>query len=124
MSPPPSRRAEVSRRAWRWVPAVLLGVGVPVLAAAPAAAVNGDYVDPHPLSRTVLLLIFVGIPVLTIAVVAARTLRSGRGSGGALSYRPGRPWTHEREWFGTEPPERTASPRVSVPGLGGASARW
>ncbi len=93
------------------------------LAALPASVnVNGEYSSPDPLPTTVTLLLFVGIPLLVVAVVAALTLPQGKGK--AVAYRPGRPWAHPIVWFGTEPPAHTEAPRVGVPGVGGSSARW
>jgi len=99
------------------------GLVAVLLTGGPAAAANGDYGDPRPLSRTLVLLVFAGIPLAALLVLAALTLRAGRGVG-AVAYRPGRPWGYPRQWFGTAPPAAGAIPRVSVPGLGGASARW
>jgi len=111
-----------ARRRRHAAAAAAFGLLAPLLLAGPAYAANGDYGDPAPLSRTVVVLVFVGIPLALILLVAALTLRQ-RGVG-ALQYRPGRPWGFARQWFGDPPPETTAQPRMSVPGLGGASARW
>lgn len=93
------------------------------LSAGPAAAAPGDYGDPAPLSTSLVILLFVVVPLAALIVIAVFTLPRGRGVG-ATAYRPGRPWGYARQWFGTVPPESTEHPRVSVPGLGGASARW
>jgi len=104
--------------------ALLLGLIAPVLSAGPAAAAMvGGYGDPRPASFVQHVFVFVGAPLGAMLVLAALTLRTGRGVG-SVAYRPGRPWGYDREWFGTEPPETSESPRMSVPGLGGASARW
>ncbi len=77
-------------------------------------------------------LVYGGIPVLVIGVLAVLVL--GRGGGRPPRYRPGRPWTYEPVWYLPRPieagPSRPAltggSPRA--PGAprtrGGASGTW
>lgn len=80
------------------------------------------------------ILVFAGIPLAIIALLAVLTLRGGRKP---LRYKPGQPWEHEPVWF--EPhPEATgghgshgsgahALPAgVSADGrpLGGARGTW
>ena len=84
------------------------------------------------------ILVFAGIPLAIIAVLAALTLRPGAGQK-RLRNKPGQPWEHAPVWF--EPhPEHTPAPGhgssdghaaiaaapTPVPGgpLGGARGTW
>jgi len=121
---PAARRRRVAARGIATLAAALLG---PVAFAGTAYAAVGDYGSPEPMRLIVTLLVFVGIPLAAMILVGVFTLRGGRGVG-AVSYRPGRPWGYEREWFGAapevDPTGRGAPGRRTLPGVGGASARW
>lgn len=80
------------------------------------------------------VLIFVGLPALGFAVLAA--LVYAGGSGRSPRYRPGRGWNHEDVWYLPRPVTPSA-PAHSVPALtagtaevvrqtarGGASGTW
>lgn len=108
---------------------LLVGVGVGgfTLLALPSAASAsiGQIGDPHPLGIVNILLIFVGVPLLVTLVLAALCLRP-HSSSGSSQYRPGRPWSYEPQWFGTEAPVAItgADGPVASPGRGGASGSW
>jgi hypothetical protein len=114
------------------VPALLVPAFL-VLAALPAAAVGngagsgdiGDVNNPDPLSLPVALGLFIGIPALGFLIAILLSLGKRRGE---ARYRPGKPWEHGEQWFGTtaEETQQTQQERrkVALPGAGGASGRW
>lgn len=77
------------------------------------------------------ILVFAGIPLVIIALLAALTLRGGRKP---LRYKPGQPWEHEPVWFEPHPEatghasggHHTLPAGVSADGrpLGGARGTW
>ena len=48
------------------------------------------------------LLVFVGIPLLIVAVLAVLTLRPDKGHR-RLRYKPGQPWEHAPVWYEPHP---------------------
>ena len=48
------------------------------------------------------LLVFVGIPLLIVAVLAVLTLRPDKGHK-RLRYKPGQPWEHAPVWYEPHP---------------------
>ncbi|WP_436836894.1 aa3-type cytochrome oxidase subunit CtaJ [Micromonospora profundi] len=100
------------------------------------------------LSVTETLLVFVGIPVAAVLVIAGLAYAGSRGGGGgAKRYRPGRPFDFTPVWFlgrpgqladsagtalaaGAQAPALTshkleqASVEAPAGGTGGASDRW
>jgi hypothetical protein len=101
------------------------------------------------LSVTETLLVFVGIPVAAVLVIAGLSYAGSRGGGrgGAKRYRPGRPFDFTPVWFlgrpeqladsagtalaaGAQAPALTshkleqASVEAPAGGTGGASDRW
>lgn len=100
------------------------------------------------MSVTETLLVFVGIPVAAVLVIAGLALAGGRGrGGGAKRYRPGRPFDFTPVWFlgrpeqladsagtalaaGAQAPALTshklekAGVEAPAGGTGGASDRW
>ena len=105
-----------------------------VVAAGPAfaddvpATPNGQNGSTAPISTVATILLFVGIPVLVIAVAAIFLLPAR--AVGALRYRPGRPWGFDREWFGSQPDKvvgelsRTGAEPAPSFQAGGASGSW
>jgi hypothetical protein len=82
------------------------------------------------------ILVFAGIPLLIVAVLAVLTLRPEKGHK-RLRYKPGQPWEHAPVWFEPHPVDAPAhgsdgahaaieAPRQPVPGgpLGGARGTW
>ncbi|GAB3814042.1 hypothetical protein GCM10027605_58770 [Micromonospora zhanjiangensis] len=66
------------------------------------------------MSITETLLIFVGIPALTVLVISA-LVYAGRGGQGGRRYRPGRPFDFRPVWF-LSSPEQLAEPNgVALP---------
>lgn len=88
------------------------------------------------------VLVYIGIPALAFALVAALTL--GRGAGRTPRYRPGAPWQYEPVWYLPHPEHNgpvsslevrtnaAASSRLALHGSvpepvkasGGASGEW
>lgn len=109
--------------------AVVLGVtAAPALADNVPATPNGQNGSTAPISGVATILLFVGIPVLVIAVAAIFLLPAR--AVGALRYRPGRPWGFVREWFGSEPDKVVGELPSTGPGAaalfqaGGARGNW
>ena len=82
------------------------------------------------------ILVFAGIPLAIIAVLAALTLRPAKGQK-RLRYKPGQPWEHAPVWYEPHPEHApatghgdghaaiAAAPRaVSGGPLGGARGTW
>jgi hypothetical protein len=82
------------------------------------------------------ILVFVGIPLAIVAVLAVLTLRPEKGHK-RLRYKPGQPWNHPPVWYEPHPVNAPAhghdgahpaieAPRQPVPGgpLGGARGTW
>ncbi|WP_431727668.1 aa3-type cytochrome oxidase subunit CtaJ [Verrucosispora sp. TAA-831] len=102
------------------------------------------------MSVTDTLLVFVGIPVAVVLVIAGLVYagsRGGSGGGGAKRYRPGRPFSFTPVWFLGKPEELADSAGTALAagaqapalssrkqeqagveapagGTGGASDRW
>jgi hypothetical protein len=85
------------------------------------------------------ILVFVGGPLIVIAVLAALTLRPAKGQR-RLRYKPGQPWEHAPIWYEPHPDTPgighgdghgdghaaiAAAPRPASAGpLGGARGTW
>ena len=84
------------------------------------------------------ILVFAGIPLAIVAVLALLTLRPEKGQK-RLRYKPGQPWEHEPVWFEPHPDHgpvpghgssdghaAIAAARTPVSGgpLGGARGTW
>ena len=84
------------------------------------------------------ILVFAGIPLVIIAILAALTLRPAKGQK-RLRYKPGQPWEHAPVWYEPHPDHTpavglgahdrhasiTAAPQpVSGGPLGGARGTW
>jgi hypothetical protein len=81
------------------------------------------------------ILVFVGGPLIVIAVLAALTLRPAKGQK-RLRYKPGQPWEHAPIWYEPHPDTPgighgdghaaiAAAPHpVSAGPLGGARGTW
>jgi hypothetical protein len=92
------------------------------------------WADPSPISTLHALLVFVGIPLLIVAVITLLVMAPSLAKG--PRYRPSQQWDADAEWFGfPEAGAGAAGPRqlessrsgaVSGPRdeTGGASARW
>lgn len=113
-----------SRRSLRAV-AVLTGLALPLLVAAPALASNDDgEVHGASLGTGLVILYYVVIPLGAFAVIAffsmlPSLLRRPR-------YRPGRPWAHDPLWFNgpDDPNKAVTAARPGATARGGASAEW
>ena len=111
-------------RAVARVAAVVSGVLLPVVVAAPALARDDGEVSGKPLGTGLTIVIYVLIPLgifLVLALLAAlpSLLRRPR-------YRPGRPWNHDPMWFNgpDDPDQALAAARPGATARGGASAEW
>jgi hypothetical protein len=84
------------------------------------------------------ILVFAGAPLALIAVMAALTLRPGKGQK-RLRYKPGQPWDHAPVWYEPHPEHTPALGHGSAHGheaieaarrpvsggpLGGARGTW
>jgi hypothetical protein len=84
------------------------------------------------------ILVFAGIPLVIIAILAALTLRPAKGQK-RLRYKPGQPWEHAPVWYEPHPDHTpavghgapsvhaaiAAAPQpVSGGPLGGARGTW
>lgn len=103
--------------------AVLTGLVLPLLLAAPALALDDGEVPGHQ-SALYLVLVLAVAPIggfLVIASLALLPTMLGRPR-----YRPGRPWEYDALWFGgPEDPDRAlTAARPGTTARGGASARW
>ncbi len=77
------------------------------------------------------ILVFAGIPLVIIALLAAMTLPGGRKR---FRYKPGQPWEHEPVWFEPHPEltgghgdghhELPAGASAGGGPLGGARGTW
>lgn len=116
-----------ARRLRHWVVAVLTGVTLPVLLAAPALASVRNLDDgevPGHIGTWTVIGEFVAVPIIGTALIVAmvvlpQMLRAPR-------YRPGRPWAAAPVWFGGPDDAEAALSRVR-PGAsakGGAHAEW
>jgi hypothetical protein len=112
-----------SRRCAR-LTAVATGALLPLLAAAPAFALDDGEQPGKGLGWGMVVLIYVGIPLGIFAVIALfaalpSALRRPR-------YRPGRPWEHDPLWInGPDDPDKAlAGARPGATARGGASAEW
>ena len=116
-----------SRRRTRFaarLSAVVAGLVLPLLLAAPALARDDGEVPGAPLGTGLVIVYYVVIPLGAFAVIcflAALPSLLHRPR-----YRPGKPWAHEPIWFnGPDDPDKAlagARPRASA--RGGASAEW
>ena len=97
------------------------------------------WADPEPQSTLTTILVFVGIPLLIMAVITLLVMAPSLAKG--PRYRPGQDWNAEPEWIGASPagdattsgrqlgtgasaaPNREGAP-VDESSSGGASARW
>ena len=71
------------------------------------------------------LLVFAGVPLLIIAVLAVLTLRPDKGHK-RLRYKPGQPWEHAPVWYEPHPEHGPASGHAALTagdGHGAAPAR-
>lgn len=110
------------------VPAVLLVLAGPALAAGQPDSGAGDIGDvhsPEPQSPLMMIALYVGIPAAGFVIAFLLSLRSGKKSD---RYRPGRPWQHDPAWFGSSQQESQEDQekrrRAALPGAGGASGQW
>lgn len=105
--------------------AVLLGLALSALPAAPALALSDGEQPERGIGVVNALLIFGAIPIAISALIALLVVASRRGSG--QRYRPGRPWDFDSVWFaGPADPDYAmvnTKPGSAVTG-GGASAEW
>ena len=81
------------------------------------------------------ILVFAGIPLVIIAILAALTLRPAKGQK-RLRYKPGQPWEHAPVWYEPHPDHTpsadghgeltagTTAHAVSAGPLGGARGTW
>jgi hypothetical protein len=119
----------VSRVVTRVAAAGFAGVVTVLLTAGPALAANpiGPQEGEDPgkgigLGRT--LLIYVGIPLLLLVLIAAAVLLPGARR--AHRYRPAKGWNASPVWF-AGPPDPVAAVQSAEPGdvvRGGASGSW
>jgi len=129
VTPRSSTRGRIAQVSAVFCSAVLL-LGATAAAAAATPNEPGDPNNGYPgvtgghdaLTTIQLVLLFVIAPLVAIVIAAAFVLP--RRKVGALAYRPGRPWGFEPEAFGAPTLPASGETRVSVPGLGGSSARW
>jgi hypothetical protein len=112
------------------LPAAVLTV---VLTAAPALAESGGYDMDGPqeggepgqgLSPLETIALFILVPALLMAVIAAVALLPGKARGGR--YRPARGWDAPPLWFAgpANPAEAVASAELGTVTRGGASGSW
>ena len=80
------------------------------------------------------ILVFAGIPLVIIAILAALTLRPAKGQK-RLRYKPGQPWEHAPVWYEPHPDHAPgaghsshhsleAGSATSAGPLGGARGTW
>ena len=103
--------------------AVLTGLALPLLLAAPALALDDGEVPSH-LPAWQVGLIFVGAPLGAYLLISSLVLIPRRL--GRPRYRPGRPWEHDPLWFGgpDDPDQAVAAARPGTTAKGGAGAQW
>lgn len=102
-----------------------LASGLVAALALPASAATGgvgDAYSPSSLGLPLTLALFIGIPLLGFVIAGLIALRPQRGS--KAGYRPGRPWDHDTEWFGTPPDRQADERRMALPHAGGARGSW
>jgi hypothetical protein len=101
---------------------VLAVSAVFLLSSAAAAQDIGDKHSPDPLSALSAWLIYGGTVGGGFLIATILSLASSRGR--TPRYRPGRPWPYPVVWFGPQPHDSGARPKVALPGAGGARGRW
>lgn len=103
---------------------VLSGLGLPLLAAAPALARVDDGETPLHTSLLYTLLVYVAIPIGAFLVITLLTY--GPSMMRHPRYRPTRAWDYDAVWFnGPDDPAKAinSTSAIMVKG-GGASASW
>lgn len=103
--------------------AVLTGLALPLLTAAPALARDDGEIPSH-IGGWEVVGLYVATPVLAVALIAALVVLPGYLS--APRYRPGKPWQHDPLWFGgpDDPDEALRGARAGSTAKGGARAEW
>lgn len=90
-----------------------------VLAGPAAADTPASWPDPPPMSKLEALLIFAGIPLAVLVIIALLVMAPSVARG--PRYRPGLSWWADPEWFNGPPAVEVADRLALEPGHGHAS---